>query len=398
MATLDEKRNDLIRALRDRGVTNSPVRRADIAEANSSLGKSASVPAWILSDASRRAGRGLFHIPEVATSHNATAPKPTPAPVAAPAAVFVKPAPAIKSIDEVPSATLAMTGGERASLIPDPIDTYVPFGHFNDLERIVAAGIFYPCFITGLSGNGKTTMIDQICARHGRELYRINITGHTDEDDLLGGMRLIDGDMVWVDGPVVAAMKRGAVLLLDEVDLAREAIMALQPVLEGKGVFLKKTGEWVRPAPGFQIFATANTKGKGDDSGKFISTNVLNEAFLDRFPVCVEQSYPSKSVERKILTKVMKENGVTDVEFVKNLVEWADKIRTCYYEDAVDEIITTRRLVNICTGYAVFQDRRKSIDMAISRFDESTKEAFLALYSKVDASIEENENASEPNE
>jgi MoxR-like ATPase len=247
--------------------------------------------------------------------------------------------------------------------------------------------MFYPAFVTGLSGNGKTTMIDQICAKLGRELFRVNITALTDEDDLLGGMRLIDGDMAWVDGPVVAAMKRGAVLLLDEIDLASHAIMCLQPVLEGKGVFLKKTGQWVRPAAGFQVFATANTKGQGDDTGKFVATNVLNEAFLDRFPVCVEQDYPDKATEKKIVTKVMEGLGCLDRDFAKRLVDWADTIRTCYREGGVDEIVTTRRVVNICTAFAVFGDRMKAIRMGVTRFDASTQEAFITMYEKIDSTV-----------
>ena len=381
---MSDKRTDLINALRAAGVTSSPVRRQDIANANVSLGKSASVPAWILGDDSRRAGRGLFHLPEVVGATHATpapAPRPAPAPVAAPAPRLAPAAPSLPTAD----AVLALTAGESDSLVPQKISTYIPFGHYADLERIVQSGMFYPAFVTGLSGNGKTTMIDQICAKLGRELFRVNITALTDEDDLLGGMRLIDGDMAWVDGPVVAAMKRGAVLLLDEIDLASHAIMCLQPVLEGKGVFLKKTGQWVRPAAGFQVFATANTKGQGDDTGKFVATNVLNEAFLDRFPVCVEQEYPDKATEKKIVTKVMEGLGCLDRDFAKRLVDWADTIRTCYREGGVDEIVTTRRVVNICTAFAVFGDRMKAIRMGVTRFDASTQEAFITMYEKIDA-------------
>jgi midasin (ATPase involved in ribosome maturation) len=282
---------------------------------------------------------------------------------------------------------LSMTAGESESLVPSKISTYVPWGNFDDVERIIASGMFYPVFITGLSGNGKTTMVDQVCAKQKRELFRVNITAATDEDDLLGGFRLINGDTVWQDGPVVSAMKRGAVLLLDEIDLASHQIMCLQPVLEGKGVFLKKIGIFVKPADGFTIFATANTKGKGDESGKFTATNILNEAFLDRFPVTLEQDYASKTIEKKIVLKVMKSLQAEDKDFAKNLVEWSDMIRKCYAEDAVDEIITTRRLVNVATAFSIFNDRMKSLELATARFDTTTREAFLSMYGKIDATV-----------
>jgi hypothetical protein len=381
---LSPKQSALVDALRSNGVNSSPVTRADIAEANQSLGKSASVPSWILHDDARRAGRGLFHVPEVAGGE-----APVPAPVER---VQTAPAPVVQTTTPEPAVcdtTLAMTGGESTSLIPSKMGTYVPFGHFADLDRIVASRLFYPCFVTGLSGNGKTCMIEQVCAKHKREFFRVNITCQTDEDDLLGGFRLINGETVWQDGPVVAAMKRGGILLLDEIDLASHAIMCLQPVLEGKGVFLKKIGQWVKPAPGFQVFATANTKGKGDESGKFVATSVLNEAFLDRFPVCVEQEYPSMATEKKIIKKVMSSLDCLDNEFASNLCKWSDMIRKCYFEDAVDEIVTTRRLVNICTAFSVFGDKRKAIEMGVTRFDDATKEAFVSMYEKIDAEVAE---------
>ena len=251
--------------------------------------------------------------------------------------------------------------------------------------------MFYPVFLTGLSGNGKTTMVDQVCAKMKRECFRVNITAQTDEDDLLGGFRLINGDTVWQDGPVVQAMKRGAILLIDEIDLAGPAIMCLQPVMEGKGVFLKKINTFVKPAEGFNVVATANTKGKGDESGKFVATNILNEAFLDRFPVTLEQDYPSKSTEKKIVMKVMKSLGAADSEFASCLTRWSNDIRTCYMQDAVDEIVTTRRLVNIATAYSIFGCRRKAVEMATARFDEATKESFISMYEKIDASIRPDE-------
>jgi len=346
------------------------------------------IPSWLRNDPARKVGRGQWDVsdllsgdaPVVSAPKAKSAPKPAPAPAPARSAASIPVAAAA-------SMALAMTGGERETLVPDRIDTYVPFGHFETVERVVASGMFYPMFITGLSGNGKTTMVDQVCAKLDRELFRVNITSATDEDDLLGGFRLINGETVWQDGPVVEAMKRGAVLLLDEIDLAGSAIMCLQPVLEGKGVFLKKIGQFIKPADGFTVVATANTKGQGDESGKFVATNILNEAFLDRFPVTLEQDYPAKSTEKRIVLKVMKSLGTEDKEFAAKLVDWSEGIRRCYAENAVDEIITTRRLVNIATAFSIFGDRRRSIEMAISRFDNATKEAFLSMYEKIDAGV-----------
>ena len=389
MSNLSTKQSDLVNALIAAGVTTSPVRRKDIAEANESLGKSASVPSWILHDETRRAGRGLFYVPEVEGSGHEAPAAPAPVESVSPAPSAPAPSPRVCRAE---STTMALTGGE-GTLIPTKMSTYVPFGHFADLDRIVASRMFYPCFVTGLSGNGKTCVIEQVCAKHKREFYRVNITCQTDEDDLLGGFRLINGETVWQDGPVVAAMKNGGILLLDEIDLASHAIMCLQPVLEGKGVFLKKIGQWVKPASGFQVFATANTKGKGDETGKFVATSVLNEAFLDRFPVCVEQEYPSMATEKKIVKKVMQSLDCLDDDFAKNLCKWSDMIRKCYYEDAVDEIVTTRRLVNICTAFSVFGDKRKAIEMGVTRFDDATKEAFLTMYEKIDGELELTEEA-----
>jgi MoxR-like ATPase len=243
-------------------------------------------------------------------------------------------------------------------------------------------------FITGLSGNGKTTMVEQVCAKLKRDFFRVNITRQTEEDDLLGGFRLVDGNTVWQDGPVVAAMKRGGILLLDEIDLGGPNIMCLQPILEGKGVFLKKINTFVAPAPGFNVVATANTKGKGSEDGRFVGTTVMNEAFLDRFEATIEQDYPSRSVEKKIILKNMDVYGRRDDDFADNLVKWAEIIRKTYEEGGVDEIISTRRLKGICMSFAIFGDRMKSIGLSISRFDDDTKDSFLNLYSKVDGDVE----------
>jgi len=269
------------------------------------------------------------------------------------------------------------------NLIPEKDDTFVKFGNFADLKKIIQSRLFYPTFITGLSGNGKTFSVEQACSQLGRELIRVNITIETDEDDLIGGFRLVDGNTAWHNGPVIEALERGAILLLDEIDLASNKILCLQSILEGKGVFLKKIGRWVKPAAGFNVIATANTKGKGSDDGRFIGTNVLNEAFLERFPVTFEQSYPAPATEQKIL------NGLCDdSEFCKRLSDWADIIRKTFYDGGIDEVISTRRLVHIVKAYSIFNDKAKAVQVCLNRFDDETKQAFMELYDKVDADFQ----------
>jgi len=266
------------------------------------------------------------------------------------------------------------------NLIPEKDDNFVQFGNFKDIKKIIESRIFYPTFITGLSGNGKTFSIEQACSKLNRELIRVNITIETDEDDLIGGFRLVNGETVWHNGPVVEALERGAVLLLDEIDLASNKILCLQSILEGKGVFLKKIGKMVQPKEGFNVFATANTKGKGSDDGRFIGTNVLNEAFLERFPVTFEQEYPSPAIEAKILSRQCDND-----DFVSRLVDWADIIRKTFYDGGIEDIITTRRLVHIVKAYSIFGDKSKAIQVCLNRFDDETKQSFLELYDKVDA-------------
>ena len=282
----------------------------------------------------------------------------------------------------------AVLPAAEQNLIPDKDDTFVKFGNFNDIKKIIQSRIFYPAFITGLSGNGKTFSVEQACAQLKRELIRVNITIETDEDDLIGGFRLVDGATVWHNGPVVEALERGAILLLDEIDLASNKILCLQSILEGKGVFLKKIGRFVKPASGFNVIATANTKGKGSDDGRFIGTNVLNEAFLERFPVTFEQSYPAPATEQKILEGVALDLGVKDRDFCKRLVDWADIIRKTFYDGGIEEIISTRRLVHIIRAYGIFQDKAKAIQVCVNRFDDETKQSFLELYDKVDADFQ----------
>ena len=281
--------------------------------------------------------------------------------------------------------SVAVLPDHQQDLIPDKDDTFVKFGNFADIKRIIQSRHFYPTFITGLSGNGKTFSVEQACAQLKREMIRVNVTIETDEDDLIGGFRLVNGETAWHNGPVIEALERGAVLLLDEIDLASNKILCLQSVLEGKGVFLKKIGRFVKPAPGFNVIATANTKGKGSDDGRFIGTNVLNEAFLERFPVTFEQSYPAPATEQKILEGIALDLGIEDRDFCKRLCDWGDIIRKTFYDGGIEEIISTRRLVHIVRAYSIFQDKAKAIQVCVNRFDDETKTAFLELYDKIDA-------------
>ena len=282
---------------------------------------------------------------------------------------------------------LIATNMERQNLVPTAFEGFVPWGHFKDIKQIVKSGIFYPVFTTGLSGNGKTLMIEQVHAEMGKELIRVNITIETDEDDLLGGFRLVNGETKFVPGPVVEAMERGCTLLLDECDLGSNKLMCLQPVLEGKGVYLKKVNKWVTPKEGFNVMATANTKGKGSEDGRFIGTNILNEAFLERFAITIEQPYPAASVEKKIVLGSMKKYGAVDEDFATNLVTWSEVIRKTFFDGGVDELISTRRLDHIAKSFSIFKDKQKSIELCVSRFDQDTKESFLDLYSKIDAGV-----------
>ena len=273
------------------------------------------------------------------------------------------------------------------NVVPQKDKDFVSFGNFADVKNVITSKKFYPIFITGLSGNGKTLAVTQACAVTKREMIRVNITIETDEDDLLGGYRLKDGQTIWQNGPVIEAMERGAVLLLDEIDLASNKIMCLQPILEGSGIYVKKINKFVKPKFGFNVIATANTKGQGSDDGKFIGTNVLNEAFLERFPVTFEQEYPAAKTEQKIVATKLKSAGKADEKFATNLVTWADVIRKTYKDGGVDEIISTRRLVHIAEAYSIFKSKMKAIEVCTNRFDNDTKTSFVDLYTKVDAGV-----------
>jgi hypothetical protein len=288
---------------------------------------------------------------------------------------------------ESTTVSLIATNMEKQNLVPSPFVGFVPWGHFKDIKMIVKSGMFYPIFVTGLSGNGKTLMIEQVHADMNKELIRVNITIETDEDDLLGGFRLVNGETKFVPGPVIEAMERGCTLLLDECDLGSNKLMCLQPVLEGKGVYLKKVNKWITPKDGFNVMATANTKGKGSEDGRFIGTNILNEAFLERFAVTLEQPYPASSVEKKIVLGSMIKYGAIDDDFATNLVTWSEVIRKTFYDGGVDELISTRRLDHIVKAFAIFKDKMKAIQMCSARFDDDTKESFMDLYTKIDAGV-----------
>ena len=305
-----------------------------------------------------------------------------------------------KSADvlEQTSVSLIATNMEKQNLVPVPFEGFVPWGHFKTLKQITKSGLFYPSFVTGLSGNGKTLMIEQIHSDMKKELIRVNITIETDEDDLLGGFRLVNGETKFVPGPVIEAMERGCTLLLDECDLGSNKLMCLQPVLEGKGVYLKKVNKWITPKDGFNVMATANTKGKGSEDGRFIGTNILNEAFLERFAITIEQPYASAAIEKKIIMGSMKKYGSVDENFADNLVTWAEVIRKTFYDGGIDEVISTRRLDHIAKAYAIFGDKSKSIELCVARFDEDTKDSFMDLYSKIDAGINPLEESTDDEE
>ena len=282
---------------------------------------------------------------------------------------------------------LVATNMEKQNLVPAPFEGFVAWGNFSKIEKVVKSGMFYPIFVTGLSGNGKTLMIEQVHAKMKKELIRVNITIETDEDDLLGGFRLVNGETKFVPGPVIEAMERGCTLLLDECDLGSNKLLALQPVLEGNGVYLKKVNKWVKPSKGFNVMATANTKGKGSEDGRFIGTNILNEAFLERFAITMEQPYATAATEKKIVVNSMKKYGEVDEDFATNLITWAEVIRKTFYDGGVDEVISTRRLDHIVKAYAIFGDKMESIELCVARFDDDTKESFLDLYTKIDAGV-----------
>jgi hypothetical protein len=353
-------------------------------------------PAWFVNDARRRVGRGEYSTaemtddsPAVSSTRSARAKSKKLAPVSIPSVPQSEES--VEITQEEKFSLLAASQGSESlvSLVPEKAPGFVPFGNYNDLMTIIKSGIFYTAFITGMSGNGKTKMPEQICASLNRECILVSVTKETDEDSLLGGFRLIDGKTVWQNGPVIVAMERGAVLVLDEIDLGDNKLMCLQPILEGKSIYLKKINKVVKPAAGFTIVATANTKGKGSDDGRFIGTNVMNEAMLDRFSITMEQEYPPMKVEARILNNVMRMVGVEDTNFVTKLTIWGDTIRKTFAKGGCTELVSTRRLIDVCKAYAIFdQNKMKAVELCLNRFDEETKASFSDLYMQIDGEVE----------
>ena len=401
---LTKKQALFIERAQELGFTTSTLSRADIVTIMSQSPKGShefSWPSWITADTSRRLGRGQFNVPEITgTAHKSHSPAAYAASSQARLkSVQVLAAEACRlnyvpednvetpNIPVIEAASLQQFNNELGCMVPEKLSTYVAFGHHKDVELILKSGIFAPVFITGLPGNGKTTMVEQVCANLKREYFRVNITSLTDEEDLIGGFRLIAGNMVWADGPVVLAMKRGGVLLLDEIDQGTPKIMCLQAALEGKPLYIKKINTWIVPSPGFTILATANTKGQGDPDGRYAGAQILNGAMLDRLAFTFEQAYPSVTCEKKIVMKNMAQKNCEDEEFAEALTRWADTIRKTFYEGGCDEIVTTRRLIDAVSAFAIFKNRLKSVELVLARFDDSTRKAFLNLYTKLDATV-----------
>ena len=363
---LNQKQIDFVKHAKKLFPNKVELTLADLVLANKEFGHKYE-PQWLTKNKNLKVDRGLFRLPNIDDKVEETKVSKTET---------VKE----NKVSEAAYIVSSLTG----DIVPKKDSVFVSFGSYPDLKSIVKSRMFYPVFITGLSGNGKTMGVTQACAENRREMIRVNVTIETDEDDLLGGYRLREGQTVWQNGPVIEAMERGAILLLDEIDLASNKIMCLQPILEGSGIFVKKINKFVKPADGFNVIATANTKGQGSEDGKFIGTNVLNEAFLERFPITFEQKYPSVKIEEKILIKTLERSGKKDQSFCKKLVTWADVIRKTFFDGGVDEIISTRRLVHIVQAFTIFKDKIKAIEVCTNRFDEDTKNSFVELYSKVD--------------
>ena len=339
-------------------------------------------PQWIVKNPVNKVGKGLFKLPALGEIVSVDASRLVQA-----AEQYESPKTETIQNTETKQEAAYVVSSLTGNIVPERDPNFVTFGDYSSVKSIIASKKFYPIFITGLSGNGKTLGVTQACAEKKREMIRVNVTIETDEDDLLGGYRLRDGQTVWQNGPVIEAMERGAVLLLDEIDLASNKIMCLQPILEGNGVFVKKINKFIKPQLGFTVVATANTKGKGSEDGQFIGTNVLNEAFLERFPITFEQKYPSVKIETKIISKMLETENVKDDDYATNLVNWADIIRKTYTEGGVDEIISTRRLVHIAKAYSIFRNKLKAVEVCTNRFDDDTKTSFIDLYTKIDSGV-----------
>jgi MoxR-like ATPase len=340
--------------------TTKMVSRTELLEVMHAL-KTEKYPLWLMKD---KVGRGMYAINGGKS-----------APVVGNNAL---------KVEEVKQESFVVDYTDTKALIPVKDPNFVPFGNFSDLENIIKSGIFYPAYISGPTGNGKSTMVEQICAKHKRPLIRVNLNMMTDEEQLIGSKTLVEGNVQVVEGPVLIAMRQGTTLLLDEIDAgSANTLLCLQPILEGKPYYFKLKNEMIVPAAGFNVIATANTKGKGSDDGRYIGTNVLNEAFLERFAVTFEQEYPSAKVEVKIIKNLMESYQCPDEEFAETLVKWADAIRRTFDDGGVDETITTRRMIHIVRAFAIFKNREKAVQLCCNRFDAATKTAFIDLYDKV---------------
>lgn len=377
MMTKDDKRNIIKTAIDRYGLGN--VAKKDLNEVAVEFGFTKMSHSF-LKDHS--AGYGVYSLASLASALGVKA-TPNDIPVSGSSApVADAPAPASVSL------TQKIMASTMDNIVPAKDPLYVKTKDYKMVEKVVSSRVFYPVFITGLSGNGKSLSVIQAAANTGRELVRINVTAGTDEDDLIGSFRLIDGATVWQDGPIVEAMRRGALVLIDEIDMLNpNKAAALFTVLEGKGVFIKKINSFIEPAAGFNVIATANTKGKGSEDGRFMGTNVLNEAFLERFPITLEYEYPGRSHERKIMDKVFDSLGIDDPDFASNLVDWASALRKSFMDGATDELISTRRLVHIAKAYSIFGDKEQAIRLCINRFDDETKESFWDFYTKIDSKV-----------
>jgi hypothetical protein len=353
--------------------------RAEIHEICNQFGVAST--GWYTNDPDNKIRHGVYRVPQV--KNKAKTPAPVTADLAAQVIPLAKPV--------LPEARIhnVVTSLNETDLVPKQYKNYVPFGNFVDVLSIIESGRFFPVFISGHSGNGKTMSIEQACAKAKRKFVCVSMTPETDESDLLGNYVLVDGNMVWRDGPVTTAAREGAVLCIDEIDYGAQNLSCLQRVLEGKPFMLKKKGELVAPAEGFTIFATANTKGKGSEDGRYMFTNVLNEAFLERFRTTMEQEFPPLGIERKIIDKELAAVGREDKDFADKLVTWADAIRKTFADGGCDEVISTRRLVHIVETYGIFGDKLKAISLCLNRFDDDTKASFLDLYTKVDGNVAE---------
>lgn len=407
MATMAEKKAKFIEIARQEGFgASGEITRQEVMSLK--LKYDLPYPSWLCADPSRKVRHGVYFCPELSggcVNNNIPAVGSiveVNVPIQENNVIKPEMNCSTTQINLARPVDMIQNEIEQDSLVPNKSPLYVKHGHHADIEKILSTRKFLPIWVTGLSGNGKTFMIQQVCAKLNREFIRVNITNLTDEDDLIGGFRLVNGETVWQDGPVTLAMKRGAILLLDECDLGTEKIMCLQPVLEGNGIFIKKINTFVSPAGGFNVIATANTKGQGgDNSDRFVGTNIMNEAFMERFAITLEQDYPSKAVEKKILMTLMSELNCNDEQFADNLVAWADGIRRTFSAGGISDIITTRRLAQIINLYVIFNDRKKAISHATARFSPESREAFLNLYDKVDSTpevpVENNEEVSQVN-